>query len=213
MIQLSDEDILSRLRNTEDNTVERKVASDYRDCLKTAVGFSNSLPVGDPGIIFVGVDNKGAPQGGQNFDSLQINVSKELNKIYPQISPQMLVRKDESGKEFLAVIVRGSENRPHFAGPSYIREGSQTLPASKQQFERLIAERNSKLRYILQWKGKQITYRYLEPNLKPTRAGILTDCNQHFVVIDGTRAIPLECVLVSHDGTDKRLKLDFKYAG
>ena len=54
MIELSDEDIRRRLTDIEDSTVERKTASDYWDCLKTAVAFSNSLPVGDPGIIFAG---------------------------------------------------------------------------------------------------------------------------------------------------------------
>jgi predicted HTH transcriptional regulator len=60
---LNGRDILLRLTNTEDATVERKTASDYRDCLKTAVAFSNSLPVDDPGIIFVGVGKDGTIQG------------------------------------------------------------------------------------------------------------------------------------------------------
>ena len=210
MIELSDEDIVSRLKNTEDSTVERKVVSDYRDCLKTAVGFSNSLPVDDPGIIFVGVFDDGRVQENNKLDSLERDVSKELNKIYPPIEPQLLVRKDESGKEFLAVIVRGSPNRPHFAGPSYIRDGSQTREASEPQFEQLIAERNSKVRYISKWKGKQIIYRYLEPTLRSEAGAVLTDCNQHFVVLEN-RSVPLECVLVSSSGT--KLRLDFKYPG
>jgi hypothetical protein len=48
MLSLTDEDILLRLTSREDCTVERKAASDYRDCLKTAVAFSNSLPTGEP---------------------------------------------------------------------------------------------------------------------------------------------------------------------
>lgn len=85
MIELSDEDIRRRLTDIEDSTVERKTASDYRDCLKTAVAFSNSLPVGDPGIIFVGVYDDGRVQDGQNLEDLQKNVSKELSKVYPPI--------------------------------------------------------------------------------------------------------------------------------
>lgn len=158
-IELSEQDILSRLTNTEDSTVERKTTNDFRDCLKTAVAFSNSLPVGDPGIIFVGVRDDGAAEGG-NLDSLQRKVSGELGKVYPPIYPQMKIMKDNSGKEFLAVIVRGSAERPHFAGPSYVRDGMQTREASEQQFGQLIAERNSKVREILKWKGRQITLRY-----------------------------------------------------
>jgi predicted HTH transcriptional regulator len=144
MIQLSDEDILRRLTDTEDGTVERKTAGDYRDCLKTVAGFSNSLPVGDPGIIFVGVGNDGTVQDNNNLDSLQRNVSKELSRVYPPVYAQMKVLRDSTGKEFLAVIVRGSQNRPHFAGPSYVRDGSQTVEASREQFEWMIAERGSK---------------------------------------------------------------------
>ena len=106
MIELSDEDIRRRLTDIEDSTVERKTASDYRDCLKTAVAFSNSLPVGDPGIIFVGVYDDGRVQDGQNLEELQKNVSKELSKVYPPIYSQMKVLKDRNDKQFVAVIVR-----------------------------------------------------------------------------------------------------------
>jgi hypothetical protein len=54
------------------------------------------------------------------------------------------------------VIVPASENRPHFAGPLYVRSGSQTTTASAEQMDRLIAERNSKTRRILQFAGKTI---------------------------------------------------------
>jgi predicted HTH transcriptional regulator len=60
--QLTDADILMRLKNVEDSTVERKTTNDYRDCLKTAVAFSNSLPIDDTGLIFVGVKDDGTVQ-------------------------------------------------------------------------------------------------------------------------------------------------------
>ncbi len=43
---LTDADILSRLTNIEEATVERKTMSDLRDAVKSAVAFSNSLPIG-----------------------------------------------------------------------------------------------------------------------------------------------------------------------
>jgi hypothetical protein len=184
MIELSDGDIRARLTDTEDGTVERKTASDYRDCLKTAVAFSNSLPVDDPGVIFVGVYDNGQVQNGQNLEALQKNVSKELSKIYPRIFPQMKVLKDDNGQEFLAVIVRGSENRPHFAGQSYIRDGTQTIPASEEQFTQLIAERSSKARQILKWRGKLITVwapnaeKQRHPSTGSRAALVLADCNE-----------------------------------
>ena len=123
-LELTDRDFLPRLKNVEDSTVERKSANDYRDCLKTAVAFSNSLPVDDPGIIFVGVRNDGTVEDNINLESLQKKVSAEIGKVYPPIYAQMKAMKDASGKEFLVVIVRGSAERPHFSGPSYIRDAA-----------------------------------------------------------------------------------------
>lgn len=226
MIQLSDEDILRRLTDTEDSTVERKTASDFRDCLKTAVAFSNALPVGDPGIIFIGVGNDGTVQDNANLDSLQKKVSEELSKVYPPIYPQMKVMPDALGKEFLAMIVRGSENRPHFAGPSYIRDGSKTVEASKKQFDRLIAERNSKTREILKWRGKEISVYWPPERLAKSiyathRTGALTwtviDCNQFYATLErytpshfAREAFPLSDLEIGYDNDENRLQLRLK---
>jgi hypothetical protein len=221
MIELTEKDILERLKNTEDSTVERKAASDYRDCLKTAVAFSNSLPIGDPGIIFVGVYNDGRVPRNHNFDSLQQKVTSELSKVYPPIYPQLKVM-SKDGEEFLAVIVRGSPDRPHFAGQAYIRSGSETVNASDVQFGRLIAERNSKAREILKWSTKAVSFRL------PQGAGIsvgnirysgraapcrVIDCNQFFVTVEfgdqlkEQRAYPLAFIEISFDCEQERLEL------
>ena len=154
MPDLTDTDILNRLSNTEDSTVERKTANDYRDCLKTAVGFSNSLPIGDPAVVFIGVFDDGRIEDGNNPESLQRKVSAEIDKIYPAIYPQMKVL-EKDGKKFLAMIVRGSGNRPHFAGQAYIRDGTQTIVASEAQFEAAVAQRNNKVYQILSGRGRR----------------------------------------------------------
>jgi hypothetical protein len=41
-VPLSDEDLLRRLSNTEDNFTERKRFSDDREWLRTVIGFANS---------------------------------------------------------------------------------------------------------------------------------------------------------------------------
>lgn len=210
MIELSDEDILGRLADTEDSTVERKTASDYRDCLKTAVAFSNSLPVDDPGIIFVGVGNDGTVQDNRNLDSLQGDVSREIRKIYPPIYPQMKVMRDSTGREFLAVIVRGSENRPHFAGPSYVRDGSQTVGASKEQFDRLIAERNSKTYALREWLGMAVQVRRGSGFI--AEAWEVEDCNQFYVVLKHLRggmseSFPLSQIELAYDCGNRRLEV------
>lgn len=218
LIELSDQDILSRLANTEDSTVERKTASDYRDCLKTAVAFSNSLPLDDPGIIFVGVYNDGRVEDNNNLDSLQRKVSEEINKIYPAILPQMKVMRRSSGKEFLAVIVRGSANRPHFAGPSYIRDGSRTLEASREQFDRLIADRSNKAREILKWRGKAVTLWLpdasgLRHPMTGSRGTLkILDCNLFYVTVesnasDARMTFSLPDLDLAYDPQNNRLEL------
>jgi hypothetical protein len=218
MIDLSDQDILLRLTSVEDSTVERKTANDYRDCLKTAVAFSNSLPLDDPGIIFVGVGNDGTVQDKLNLEILQKSVSKEVSKIYPAIYPQMKVMRDAVGKEFLAVIVRGSANRPHFAGASYIRDGTQTQEASDQQFERLIAERNSKVREILKWREKGITIwmpgmtKSRHPSTGGKSTQVVMDCNQFYVTVrtlETLQAYVLSEVDVGYDFINNCLELRF----
>lgn len=212
MIMLSDQDILARLKTAEDSTVERKTANDYRDCLKTAVAFSNSLPVDDPGIIFVGVGTDGTVQDRLDLDTLQRNVSKEIDKIYPAISPQMKVLREAGGREFLAIIVRGSGSRPHFAGPSYIRDGSQTVAASDDQFARIIAERSSVVREILQWRLKGVTLSIKIKDAIPFYSFPVevVDCNQFFVTVrraSGVASFPLRIVELNYDHKNERLEL------
>lgn len=192
-IQLSDQDILLRLANTEDSTVERKTASDYRDCRKTAVAFSNSLPVDDPGIVFIGVRDDGTPEENNNLESLQKKVSEELNRIYPPIYPQLKVMKKDKN-EFLAVLIRGSGNRPHFAGQAFIRDGTRSVPSSEKQFELLIAERTGKVREIRRWRGRTVTLdctpakNPYAAHLLGTSSGKLTgtiaECNQFYVTLE-----------------------------
>jgi hypothetical protein len=218
MVDLSDQDILLRLTNVEDSTVERKTANDYRDCLKTAVAFSNSLPLDDPGVIFVGVGDDGTIQDRLNLETLQKNVSKELSKIYPAIYPQMKTMKGANGEEFLAIIVRGSGSRPHFAGPSYIRDGTQTKEASEEQFERVIAERSSKVREILKWRDKGITIwmpgqdksRHSSRGSRGTHT--VVDCNQFYVTVrshENLQAFVLSEVDVGYDYINGCLELRF----
>jgi predicted HTH transcriptional regulator len=59
---------------------------------------------------------------------------QKLGSIYPPIDYTTRVLTD-GGKEFLCVIVAGSPNRPHSAGPAYVRVGSETVNASRDQFD------------------------------------------------------------------------------
>ena len=164
MIELSDQDLLLRLRTFEDSFVERKSSSDKGGWLRTVVAFANSAPVGAPAVLFIGVADDGTIQSDINLETVQQKFSSVISKAYPPIAtfPKVL---EQGGKQFLAVIVPGSPERPHFAGRAYIRDGSQTKKASEPQFAELIAQRNSKARELLKWKGKGILLRFHGPFL------------------------------------------------
>jgi len=214
-VQLSDEDLASRLRNYEDPFVERKTAADVNDVTKTAVAFANSLPIGAPGVIFLPVRDDGTVQEGQDLDQLQRNITRRLNRAYPQIpSLYKIIRDDE--KQLVAVVIWGSESRPHFSGPSYVRKGSESVEASEGQFNALIAQRNSKVYEILKWKGKRILVnsRVRQPHgwvHDQDRATVL-ECNPFYVSLEMGRgsltSIPLDRVELSFVAAEQCLSLE-----
>ena len=134
MVELSDADLFLKLKNFEDHFVERKTHGDSKDWLKAVVGFANSVPIGYPAVLFIGVKDNGDIEEGVNLDALQKTLGKKLDDAYPPIYYMSKVL-SASGRQFLAVIVPGSENRPHFAGPSYIRSGSETKVASQRNID------------------------------------------------------------------------------
>lgn len=119
---LSDADLLSRLKNFEDNFVERKTFGDSKDWLRAVVGFANSTPVGYPAVLFIGVKDDGTPETGVNIESLQQSFARKMQAAYPPIYflTKML---QKNGSQFVAVIVPGSPERPHFAGSSFSCKG------------------------------------------------------------------------------------------
>ena len=219
MIELNDEELLLRLRNFEDNFVERKTSGDSKDWLKTVVAFANSTPVGYPAVLFIGVKDDGTPEEKTvNLDSLQRSFSEKVSEAYPTIY-YLTKMVSVEGKQVLAVIVPGSTDRPHFAGQAYVREGSRSVVASKPQFEEMIASRNSKAYEILKWKGKTVTvdlmhaeaYAYAYGAVISSQEYVVVDCNQFYVTLDartGKKVVPLARVNVSFDHTAQRLKLE-----
>lgn len=218
-VTMSDADLLARMKNYEDHFVERKTSGDAKDILKTIIGFANSAPLDLPAILYIGVRDSGEIETPQvNLDSLQKTVNKELRRAYPPIACFQKIVED-TGRQALAVIVFGSENRPHFAGPSYVRSGSETFEASDEQFNELIARRNSKVTRILEYKGKPISAmnRQKFPNgfQESNWTGNLSIyyCDQFFVTISNGAAIgnrtsfPLSEVEISFDDKENRLLL------
>jgi predicted HTH transcriptional regulator len=218
-IDLSEQELLARMKTFEDHFVERKTAADSKDWLKTVVGFANSAPDGYPCVLFIGVRNDSAIESPQvDLDSLQRTLNRELKKIYPTPAylPKII---RENDLQALSVIVFGSELRPHFAGPSYVRKGSETLPASEEEFAELISRRNSKANMILQSKGKAVTVvnRQEAAGRAAMETGwsqrtVVVACNQFWVTLETSGvdriSFPLKRVELSFDDAQNRLRLE-----
>ncbi len=155
----------------------------------------------------------------QNLDELQRSVSRMLKDTYPPIYPQYKTITKE-GRECLAVIVLGSKVRPHFAGPSFVRDGSQSIKASERQFDELIAQRSGKAYRILQWRDKMISVQRMRSERTDLMGGVLGEfeaivetCDSHYVTLrtgPDRESIPLERVSVSQDHARNRLKLEVR---
>ncbi len=218
-VEMSDADLLARLRDEEDHFVERKTVSDLNDCVKTVVAFANSAPVGWPCVLYVGVRDDGRFEEKEiDFDLTQKSINKKLGGIYPRVAYFPKIISDGTNRA-LAIIVPGSELRPHFAGPSYIRVGSESKAASEQQYDNLIAQRNSKVYRISKYMGERATLetKFEHGNRTFTRSRRLvtvTDCNESWVTLtsaDGMTkdSFPLNNVELSvdHDHDLNRLKI------
>lgn len=219
---LTDEALLLKLRGTEHDFVERKPKSQKGEWLQVAVAFANSAPIGWPAVLFVGVDDDGTPQQGpEKLEDLSKSVAAVIEQSYPPI--YFDIRPLRIGdRACLAVVIPGSENRPHFAGRAYTRVGPSVRDASEQQFAELIASRNSKARAILEWKGREISIENFRSSSdqkpmaypQPVTAVVIADCNAHFVtfglVVNGLvrpYSEPLSRIVLSFDHKQQRLLL------
>jgi hypothetical protein len=210
-VSISDEDLVSKTTDTENNFIERKTASDNRGWLETAVGFANSCPIGFPGVLFIGVNNDGTIQLHKepvNFEKLQKTVSNRIGEAWPPIFclPKTLKKNDA---EFLAVLVPGSPLRPHFSGHSYVRVGPETRKASEKQFDEMIAQRSSKVRMLQQLIGETVLWHSLSP-FTGNADGTVVDCNQFFLTVHGAtykRCFPIDWISISFEPETKRYHL------
>jgi len=216
----TDAELLAWKAPSEDHFVERKVSSDTKDWAKTVVAFANSAPFERHGVLYIGVRDDGSIELGLNADSLQKNLNEKLKSIYPPVEYTTRVL-SEGTQEFLCVVVPRSQRGPHFSGPAYVRVGSQTQKASEQQFDRLIAERNSQCYQILKHLGSNVCVAHIRsesPDLLGRVSGTthlqVAGCTQSAVTLrahDGTtQAIGLERVKVVEDVVSGSITLEVR---
>jgi len=188
---MTDEELHRRLTNFEDGWTERKekgVSTD--DVRKTLVAFANSVPDGEEAILFVGVANDGKITGVDNPEKAQKSFSKTATEwCYPPIKHNARVI-ESNGVHVVAVIVQASPNKPHFAGPAFVRNGCESKKASEEIFNQLIASRNSKARPLLEAmrKGEKITVFYWSHGrdnrlvgASPYPDSTVIECTPHYV--------------------------------
>ena len=184
-----DEEILQRLADLEDHFTERKETPQEHRIREIVVAFANSAIAGKPGIIYIGVTDKGKIKGGAN-DSWLHKVTSWANSCFPEVNIIQRIL-DVEGQKVHAVAVPASDLKPHFAKAAYKRVGSSTLVASQEEIDSWIAYRNSKVRHILDARGpgKAVTVRILKQGVKGSifiPAGNdfeVVDCNTHWVTL------------------------------
>lgn len=211
------------LSQSEGELIERKEAlPNPRQLRKTLVAFANSIPDGGFAVLFIGVKDNGEVSGVQGIDDAQKTIRSTAEQdCYPPIKLSISTIPNE-GKEVLAVVIPCSLERPHFAGHSFVRRGSECVSASKEMLDEMIAMRNDKTRRILAWRGKNISVEGKDPKAYAYHANISWDrrvyrvewCDAFSVCVHCVtpfttkHTIPLDHVTVTHDGTQgNRLKL------
>jgi hypothetical protein len=180
----SDVDLIAKLTIVEDQFVERKSKSDKTGWLRTTVAFANSTPVGNPAVLFIGVDDDGIIADNVKVEDVMKSYSDFIGEhAWPPIytAPRTLAHQ---GKTCIAVIIPGSETRPHFAGKSYVRSGTQTIEASDNEYKTLIAQNLSKARELLKEKGQMVTSSRRRGPYSGSSTARLVDCNAFWLTLD-----------------------------
>jgi hypothetical protein len=158
---MNEEKLHRKLEQSEDPWVERKESYQEEKVLRTLVGFANSVPDGEESaVLFLGASNKGVHPGIGDADDLQKKLTGLMQgKAYPPIKISMTVFSTQvAGKrrEILSVEVPPSPQKPHFSGAAWMRKGSETIRASAEMLDELIASRNDKVRRLQKFKGSRV---------------------------------------------------------
>jgi len=208
---VTEEDLFRKVSHTENNFIERKTVSNTRDWLETAVAFANSCPVGQPGILYVNVDNNGEviPQPAEyDFEKLHKSISKRIGEAWPPIYfVTHILNKD--GHEFVAVVVYGSPNRPHFSGRAWVRVSPENIDASEEQYNLLLAQRTRKLR-ALRSLLSQTVYWHATNYIGGNSVGEIIECNEFYLTLTNPneiRSFPIDWITLTYEPRNKKYKL------
>jgi hypothetical protein len=214
------QELLSRLRNPEDNYTERKPeragTDDFR---RTLIAFANSVPQNQTAVLFIGVSDRGEILGITNPESTQKTVREICEqKCYPRIHVSctvLTIDEGPKGRHVVAVEIPASIKGPHFAGPAYVRVGAESIKVTEEAYADLFARRCDKVRQLLEWKqqvisvvvrGKKLgsTVPLHDPDYRAVYECKVTECTPHYVRLSllgygQMCSEPLENVRISWD--------------
>ncbi|USS44130.1 ATP-binding protein (plasmid) [Burkholderia glumae] len=192
---MTDDELRQRLADHEDQLVERKPESVKRDELRqTLSAFANTLKPAQLGVLFIGVaDKSDAITGVMDSDGVQKRVRQAAEGCYPPIRSYEAHAISADGKTVVAVVISESAERPHFTGAAFVRVGSESVNASIEQFEMLIASRNSKAGAILRMRDRPVTVEAIgqrlrlrvSPSARQSMEARVEGCDAHCVRLRG----------------------------
>jgi hypothetical protein len=202
---LTREQLIERLGNAEDNSVERKSNGVNRQELRQTISaFANSMEIDHCGVLFIGVADDGTLVGVANPDDLQRTIGRVCrDECYPPVTTYDMAVLPNNGAPIVAVVVYGSPDRPHFTGPAYVRRGAESVASSRELFEELIASRNEKTAHILNMRGQVITVQSIGHRLGDRRP--MADAHYRETHECSVEACDAQVVRLMSISTDRRL--------
>src|SRR2546428_913257 len=154
-LAMTKEELKALLTQDEDGFLERKESAHHSDIRDSIVAFANAVPFGREAVVFVGQRSDKKIVGVPNVDKLQRDVKDWAKQCYPPVEVRPEVVSSEQG-QVLALVIPFSPKKPHFTGKAYKRVGSQTVEASEEMLDDMIASRNEKAGRLLAHKGELI---------------------------------------------------------
>ncbi|MBM4063097.1 MAG: transcriptional regulator [Planctomycetes bacterium] len=147
MTTYSDADLEALLADLESQLVERKPsATDGQGIRRNICAFANDLPgYARAGVVFVGVDDRGAPNDLPIDDRLLRNLAqmRDDGNLLPPPSLGVEVR-TLRGARLAVVFVEPSSSPPvRYKGRVYVKVGPTTRPATEEEEQRLAERRRS----------------------------------------------------------------------
>jgi hypothetical protein len=201
----------------EDHLLERKTERQLKDIKRTAVAFANSVRPNHTAVILIGECDDGSVPGVTDPDKMQRDIRLELEKIYPPIVWRQRPY-DKDGKTCLRIEIEFSGDTPHFGDAAWVRKGNESIKASDEVFEKLIAIRSGVARELMRWMGKLVTLSWAAGQ----HASMGTNWSQHeFEIVEVTeffatfkatntvarRSEPLKWLELSWDQGHERLRI------